>query len=55
MPRKVLIAVPPGMLAEIDSITKDECKTRSELIRAALRMYIEEYRMKQARLATAKA
>jgi metal-responsive CopG/Arc/MetJ family transcriptional regulator len=40
MPRKVLLAIPPGFLDEIDEIAALEHRTRSDLLREAARMYI---------------
>lgn len=39
MPKKVLIALPPGLLEEVDYMAKFEHRTRSDLIREALRVY----------------
>lgn len=44
MPRKVLIALPPAMLEEVDYIAKNEHRTRSDLIRESLRRYIDRFR-----------
>lgn len=38
--KKVLIALPPAMLKQVDEIAKAEHRTRSDLIREALRRYI---------------
>lgn len=43
-PRKVLVALPPAMLTLIDFIAKEEHRTRSDLIREALRRYIESFK-----------
>ena len=37
---KILISMPDEFLANIDKVANDEYRTRSELIRAALRDYI---------------
>jgi metal-responsive CopG/Arc/MetJ family transcriptional regulator len=34
------VSLPPDMLIEIDRVRKDEHRTRSELIREALRRYV---------------
>lgn len=47
MPHKVLIALPPAMLEEVDSIAKVEHRTRSDLIREALRRYIHQFNRNQ--------
>lgn len=41
IPKKVLIALPPGLLMLIDDIAKAEFRTRSDLIREALRRYAD--------------
>lgn len=43
MPKKVLIALPPRMLEKVDFISDSEHRTRSDLIREALRRYIEHF------------
>jgi len=43
MPKKVLVAIPPAMLAQIDQIAEIEHRTRSDLMREALRRYITEF------------
>ncbi len=43
MPKKVLVALPPGLLEQIDSVAQVEHRTRSDLIREALRRYIDEF------------
>lgn len=53
MPKKVLVALPPGLLEQIDFIAQAEHRTRSELIREALRRYITEFRTKQGTNVTA--
>lgn len=47
MPKKVLIALPPAMLEQIDFIAKCEHRTRSDLIREALRRYLDNFRRTQ--------
>jgi len=44
MPKKVLIALPPAMLEQVDYIAQAEHRTRSDLIREALRRYLENFR-----------
>lgn len=48
MPKKVLIALPPAMLEQVDYIAGYEHRTRSDLIREALRRYIQPYRQESA-------
>lgn len=45
---KVLVAMPKTMLAEIDAVAKDEYRTRSDLMREALRRYIDGHKRKIA-------
>ena len=40
---KALISFPPRFLESVDSVAKWDCKSRSELIRDALRFYIKEH------------
>ncbi len=47
MPKKVLVALPPGLLEQIDFVAQVEHRTRSELIREALRRYIENFKRTQ--------
>lgn len=47
MPKKVLVALPPGLLEQIDYVAQSEHRTRSDLIREALRRYIEQFRRAQ--------
>lgn len=47
MPKKVLIALPPAMLEQIDFIAQVEHRTRSDLVRESLRCYIDSFRRKQ--------
>jgi predicted transcriptional regulator len=47
MPKKVLIALPPAMLEQVDFIAKCEHRTRSDLIREALRRYLDNFRRTQ--------
>jgi metal-responsive CopG/Arc/MetJ family transcriptional regulator len=43
MPKKVLVALPPGLLEQVDFIAECEHRTRSDLIREALRRYIANF------------
>lgn len=47
MPKKVLIALPPAMLEQVDFIAKCEHRTRSDLIRESLRRYLDNFRRTQ--------
>lgn len=50
MPKKVLIALPPAMLEQVDNAAHVEHRTRSDLIREALRRYLDNFRRQQATL-----
>lgn len=43
MPKKVLIALPAAMLEQCDYIAQAEHRTRSDMIREALRRYMAEF------------
>lgn len=47
MPKKVLIALPPAMLEQADFVANCEHRTRSDLIREALRRYLDNFRRTQ--------
>lgn len=47
MPKKVLIALPPAMLEQADFVAQCEHRTRSDLIREALRRYLDNFRRTQ--------
>lgn len=47
MPKKVLVALPSGLLEQIDFVAQVEHRTRSDLIREALRRYIEGFKKSQ--------
>ncbi len=49
MPKKVLIALSPAMLNIVDDIARFEHRTRSDMIREALRRYIETFRKSHTR------
>lgn len=44
MPKKVLIALPPAMLDQVDQVAHIEHRTRSDLIRESLRRYLDNFR-----------
>lgn len=44
MPKKVLCAMPYGLLEQIDFVAHVEHRTRSDLIREALRRYIDDFK-----------
>jgi metal-responsive CopG/Arc/MetJ family transcriptional regulator len=47
MPKKVLIALPPAMLEQVDFVAQLEHRTRSDLIREALRRYLDNFKKTQ--------
>jgi metal-responsive CopG/Arc/MetJ family transcriptional regulator len=47
MPKKVLIALPPAMLEQADFVAHAEHRTRSDLIREALRRYLDNFKRTQ--------
>lgn len=47
MPKKVLVALPPGLLEQIDFVAQVEHRNRSDLIREALRRYIDGFKKTQ--------
>lgn len=59
MAKKVLISVPPQLLEQIDYIAQVESRTRSDLMREALRRYLHNFKqenaMPYARVATESA
>lgn len=52
MAKKVLVALPPGLLEQVDFVAQAEQRNRSDLIREALRRYIEQFSRKQALMAS---
>lgn len=45
---KVLVALPKDMVADLDVIAREEYRGRSDLIREALRRYMDAHKMKIA-------
>jgi CopG family transcriptional regulator/antitoxin EndoAI len=45
--RTITFSLPPEMAAKVENVIKEEGRTRSELLREALRRYIEEREWKQ--------
>lgn len=41
--KKVLVAIPPAMLEQANFVAQCEHRTRSDLIREALRRYLENF------------
>ena len=52
---RVLISMPAEFLDKIDQVAEDENRTRSELIREALRSYMYKSRVKSSTIATKNA
>ena len=52
---KVLVTMPDEFLSKVDSIASNEQRTRSELIREALRTYIHKQKIRENSLATKNA
>ena len=52
---RVLISMPEEFLSKIDEVAEGENRTRSELIREALRSYMYKSRVKTSTLATKNA
>lgn len=48
--KKALIAIPPPMMVEVDALAEEECRTRSDLIREALRQYVDNAKRKKIKL-----
>jgi len=45
MAKKVLIGLPPSLLAQVDYVAEAEHRTRSDLMREALRRYVASFRL----------
>lgn len=52
---RVLISMPEDFLSRIDQVAEGENRTRSELIREALRTYMYKSRVKSSAIATKNA
>ena len=52
---KVLLSIPDKFLNQIDEIAENEQRTRSELIREALRTYIHRNKVRENTFATKNA
>lgn len=44
MAKKVLLAMPPAMLEQVDFVAEVEHRTRSDLMREAIRRYLDNFR-----------
>jgi len=47
------VSLPPNLVREVERTAKEEDRTRSELVREALRVYIEERRWRKLQRDTA--
>ena len=47
--RRIMISLPESLLAQVDTLVREEGTSRSELIREAMRMYIHEQRKRELR------
>ena len=47
------VSLPPRLIKEAERVAKEENRTKSELVREALRMYIEERRWRKLQRQTA--
>lgn len=47
--RRIMISLPHNLLQEVDGVVEMEKRTRSEFIREAMRLYLQERRKKQIR------
>ena len=45
--QRVLISLPPEILAEMDSVASEENRSRSELIRESFRMYVSKKKIRE--------
>lgn len=52
MSKKVLVALPESLLDKIDFAAEAECRTRSDLVREALRRYIDNFNRQRLMLVT---
>ncbi len=52
---RVLISMPEDFLSKIDTVAENENRTRSELIREALRTYIHKQKVRENTLAAKNA
>lgn len=52
---RVLISMPEDFLSKIDGVAENENRTRSELIREALRTYIHKQKVRENTLAAKNA
>ncbi|MBX3150371.1 ribbon-helix-helix protein, CopG family [Candidatus Obscuribacterales bacterium] len=47
MTKKILVGMPSNLLNLVDQTASAECRTRSDLVREALRRYIDDFHKKR--------
>ncbi len=47
--KRIMISLPGNLLSEVDGVVASEKKTRSEFIREAMRLYLQERKKRQIR------
>ena len=47
--KRIMISLPDNLLSEVDGVVASERKTRSEFIREAMRLYLQERKKRQIR------
>lgn len=47
--KRIMISLPQALLKEVDGVVEMEKRTRSEFIREAMKLYLQERRKKQIR------
>ncbi len=47
--KRIMISLPQNLLREVDGVVELESKTRSEFIREAMKLYLQERKKKQIR------
>lgn len=52
MMKRILFAIPELLLAKADVVAANECRTRSDLLREAIRRYIDEPNRKRVEPST---
>ena len=47
--KRIMISLPQNLLTEVDGVVANEQRTRSEFIREAMKLYLQERRKRQIR------
>mgnify|MGYP001058906568 CR=1 FL=1 len=47
--KRIMISLPDSLLSEVDGVVASEKKTRSEFIREAMKLYLQERKKRQIR------